>query len=212
MRASSASRCPDRTCCGSSVFGGYRGILWIAPVLAVAPLGYLAAARVLPRAAMVVLLLVPALYFLINSGYYYWDGGFSTGPRHVTPSLAFLWLPLAWAWARAGVPARVGFACLAGASAALSLLCASTDMAADQSFANPLLDYLIPRFLAGEVYNALASVGVHGWRSLLALPALWLLAAPGGLAATLDRRARPDRAATLGARRSPATNPARGAR
>ena len=65
-----------------------------------APLAYLQAWRGISQGVVLVLLAVPVLFLLINAGYAYWDGGWSTGPRHLTPGLAFACVPFAALWDR----------------------------------------------------------------------------------------------------------------
>ncbi len=58
-------------------------MLWVAPILIVAPFGIamlIADART--RAVGWLALGGALLPFLINASYYYWDGGNATGPRH----------------------------------------------------------------------------------------------------------------------------------
>src|SRR5262249_21283833 len=56
------------------VFGQWRGILWISPVLVFVPIAYVFAFRHLRVDVALLLLLIPGTYFLINCAYYYWDG------------------------------------------------------------------------------------------------------------------------------------------
>jgi hypothetical protein len=154
------------------IFGPYRGILWVCPLLIFVPFAYWSAFRKLPSGMALVSLLVPIIYFLINSGYYYWDAGSSTGPRLVTPALPFICLAFVPLWDAAGLVMRAALLTLAGLSGVLSLICASVDMQAPQTFSVPLFQYIIPRFLDGRVHNVL-SYGLPDLRSLVALPILW---------------------------------------
>lgn len=132
-----------------------RGIVWIAPLLLLAPLAWLAAARRFPMPIAAVLLLIPCAYVLVNSGYHYWHGGYSTGPRHIVPALPFVSLAFVPLWDAAGRAGRWVLGILAGVSAVLSLVCATVDMTAPERIQNPLLEYLIPEFLAGNVNTLL---------------------------------------------------------
>ncbi len=120
---------------------------------------------------------VPAAFFLINAGYVYWDGGASTGPRHLTPMLPFLGLALVplWEWADRAV--RVVLGALAGLSAALSFMCATTIMAVPVLLGNTriqdeLFDFVLPAFWGGQVHNIWAPLGAGGTASvaILAVP------------------------------------------
>jgi len=159
------------------IFGGYRGILWFAPLVAAAPFAYWATFRTLPLATALTLLGVPVAYFLAISGFIYWWGGWTTGPRYVAPSLPFLIMPLVFLWQRAGEGARLALAGLAVVGAADALVCASVSMIAPEQYANPLLDFVFPIFVRGGVRNLLTLAGLHGRFTLAAIPVLWLAVA-----------------------------------
>ncbi len=151
--------------------GTRRGILWIAPILLVAPLAWIAAWRRFGAALAMPLVAIPVAYLLINSGYVYWDGGESTGPRHITPMLPFIALALVPLWQMAGPRMRGGLLALAGVSFALSLMCAVTMMTCPTFYAgvrvqNELTDYILPAFFSGGVHLLLAPVGTGSPREL----------------------------------------------
>jgi hypothetical protein len=170
------------------VFGQRRGILWFSPVLVFAPIAYVYAFRHLRIDVALILLLVPATYLLINSGYYYWDGGSSTGPRHITASLGFITLAFAPLWNFASLKMQSALVVAGLISFVISLACATVDMAAPRDIEHPLLEYIFPRFVHGDVHNVLAA-----WLpwpfSLLGIPLLWALAAivAVGTAASFQR-------------------------
>jgi hypothetical protein len=168
------------------VVGAKRGILWIAPILLVAPLAWVAAFRRFGTPAALALVAVPLAYLLVNSGYAYWDGGESTGPRHLTPALPFIGFALVALWDGARGWQRRGLLALGAASFALSLVCATTMMTCPTLYGgmlvrNELTDFLLPAFLKGEVHTVLAPVGQGRLARLLALviPVLIGLAASG---------------------------------
>lgn len=167
------------------IFGSYRGILWFAPLVAASPFAYWVAFRRLPIATALTLLGVPLAYFVAISGFVYWWGGWSTGPRFVVPSLPFLVMPLPFLWQRCGEGARLALLGLAVVSAADALACASVSMIAPQRIANPLLDFIFPIFVRGGVRNLLTYAGLHGPVTLVAIPLLWV-----ALAAILAATAR----------------------
>ena len=90
-----------------------------------------------------VIVAVALTFLLINAGYYYWHGGWSTGPRHMVPMLPLLGLALAFAlpagrWTRAGALLLVAWGLV------LSALIASTWIFANEDISWPLLDiYLV---------------------------------------------------------------------
>jgi hypothetical protein len=129
------------------LFGLYRGLLPLSPVLVLVPVGlYVMWREPNTRIAAGAILFVLCSFFWINASYYYWNGGWSTGPRHLVPMLPLCCLALAFAWPRAFWARTVALVLLA-ASLVLSLICAVAGMFAPSDFSNPLIDFLLPRFL-----------------------------------------------------------------
>jgi hypothetical protein len=169
------------------LFGSFRGILWLSPVLVLLPLAWCASARRFPADVVVVLIAVPVAYYLVNSGYFDWSGGASTGPRHLVPALAFAGFAFAalWDWLRSAA-AHVIFVALLLISAALSILCASTTMGAPNTPDQPLVAFLWHGFATGDIHNVLMFLlrRVPGWGgagtlhllTVLVIPVLWTLA------------------------------------
>jgi hypothetical protein len=157
------------------LFGQHRGLLWIAPLLFAAPVALRASFRRWPGEFGAVLLAVPVLLLLVNAGYAYWDGGASTGPRHLTPAMPFLALAFAPLWDAAGRRQRQALVALAVLSFALSFICAVVTMVSPIYVDHPLPAYLLPRFFGGIVHTVLELIGFEGLGPLLlvALP-LWL--------------------------------------
>jgi len=155
------------------LFSQYRGIFWVSPILLVTPIAFYQALR-LPkfRKIAVTAALIPVYYFLMNSAYNYWDGVWSTGPRHVTPMLPFVCLPIAQLWTRAGSRFKTALLALFGLSFIISLICVSVTMASTNSYANPLFDFLIPKFLAGRIRSFVNLYPKTHWGLLTLLPLL----------------------------------------
>ncbi len=87
------------------------------------------------------------------------------------PFLAFALAPL-WEWADRA--ARCVLAALAGLSAALSLMCATTLMAPPpmldgKPIQDELFDFVLPAFWGGQVHNVWAPVGAGGMASVCIL-------------------------------------------
>ena len=80
-----------------TLFSPYRGILFYCPVLVLSVAG-LGAWLASGRAMHLLVVLVPAyaIYLLFAFSYYAWDGGGSTGPRHLLPLLPYVMLPIAF--------------------------------------------------------------------------------------------------------------------
>lgn len=95
---------PQLEVLGELLFGKFRGLLPLAPVLLLTPLGFsLLWQRNSGRLACVaVALLIVIYYFLLHASYVYWHAGWTFGPRYLSPCLPFLCLGLAplWTWWR----------------------------------------------------------------------------------------------------------------
>ena len=132
------------------LFGLYRGLLPLSPVLVLVPAGlYVMWRKPTTRVAAGAILAVICSFLWINASYQYWDGGWSTGPRHLVPMLPLCCLALAFAWPRA-LWARIVALVLLTASLVLSLICAVAGMFAPSNISNPLIDFLLPRVLSQE--------------------------------------------------------------
>jgi hypothetical protein len=187
------------------LLGGYRGLLPLAPVLIFAPLGLVTMIRLNPdtsigvtgRAAMVAASI--ALYYvLLNASYTYWEGGWSYGPRHLSPAIPFLCLGLAMLWTIAPSPARAVLAAFSAYGAALSLVAVATMAQPPASILQPMRDLLLPAFRDGDLalnsqrftdsgasslrahtepkaaWNLGMKVGLDGHASLIPLAIIWL--------------------------------------
>lgn len=110
-------RSPDLTKAGPLLWGQYRGLLWYAPIVVLAVPGWIMMWWRGQRDLMVVSSAVVVAVFLVNLSYPEWTGGWSTGPRLLTPLLPFAMLGVAGllttryrAWTTAAlVLALVGF-------------------------------------------------------------------------------------------------------
>ena len=147
-------RLPDPRIAWELMGGTFRGLIPLSPVLILFPAAvFLTFKDRTWRLPAIVGLLVPAYYLAMNAGYYYWDGGSSTGPRHLIPALPFMALLLGRLW-DAGRPIfRVAFLGLFGISLLISLVCTSVDVMAPPNLAHPFTDYLLPAFLEGRLHR-----------------------------------------------------------
>jgi hypothetical protein len=132
--------------------GEYRGLLPLAPVLAVTPIGLaLLLGKRVSRGAAIVAVLIAAFYLLLNSSYYYWEGGWSYGPRHVSPAIGFVCLGLAPLWSHGRLAGRMVLGGLALYGVALSLIAVSTMPQPPGSMYQPVSQLLWPAFEAGKL-------------------------------------------------------------
>jgi hypothetical protein len=132
------------------LFGLYRGLLPLSPILVLVPVGlYVMWRAPRTRVAAGAILFVLCSFLWINASYYEWDGGESTGPRHLVAMLSLCCLALAFAWPRRFWARTVTLVLLA-ASLVLSLICAVAGMFAPDEIRNPLVHFLLPIFLTPE--------------------------------------------------------------
>ena len=151
------------------ILGLYRGLVPLSPVVLVAAVG---AWRMWKEGSARLELMVGgsivAFYFLFNASYVFWDGGWSFGPRHVVPMLAFLYLPIAF-----GIGARP---IIAGGLLALSvlhmLLATTIGPLVPTDNPSPLLLYVYPRIVYGFIWSQEKS---SNWAMLFKLDGYWVL-------------------------------------
>ena len=188
------------------LIGSYRGLLPLAPIVALTPVGLVTLARWRPRAGPAIVAAAIAIFYLVlNASYFYWEGGWAFGPRQVVPALPFLALGLAplWdSWPAAGRTVLVG-AWLWGA--ALTLVAVSTTPQPPASIERPVTQLMIPAFFEGHLalntqrftdfradenairrhadptasWNLGMKMGLTGLASLIPLGLVWLACAIG---------------------------------
>jgi hypothetical protein len=188
------------------LFGQFRGLLPVAPVLALAPFGWWSwHRRHVDLGTLVVAILIPLYYLWLNGSYFYWNGGWSFGPRHMTPGLPFLALALAPVWVSAPRYARWGLAALCSVGVALTLIGISVTAQPPITYDRPLAQLWWPAFMDGDLsvghtsfnmagwnpelvrhhpevhqaWNVGELLGLHGRASLIPLLAVWTLAGAG---------------------------------
>lgn len=181
MRVRYGIHAPDPSVLLELLFGRFRGLFYLAPVLILAAWG-LAVQALAPRAAPATwptrqvawtALAIVAFYLALNSGYYMWDGGAAVGPRHCVPMLPFLALGLAPALLR--VPGAV--IALGLVSAAQMLAAAAAAPEAPQ-YGDPLWSHAWPHLLTskpgyGGATNLGLLLGLPGVLAVVPLLALW---------------------------------------
>lgn len=132
--------------------GKRRGMVWVAPVLVLAPFGIWTLLRD-PRTRDIGVMAAAGavIAFLYHASYVYWDGGNSTGPRHALPAVAYLAIGLAAFWAGASrVEKWLGGGFLA-VSVGLNLAIAAVEVQAPHFYPAPVTQHILPKFLAGEI-------------------------------------------------------------
>jgi hypothetical protein len=144
---------PKQAIVGELLWGSYRGLLPLAPVLALAPVGWVIA---MGSSEWRRVSLVAAAIFLVglalNASYEHWEGGWSLGPRHLGPVLGFAALGLVPVWIKGGRALRALIIALAFVGSAFSLIGVSTT--AQPPAPNPqqpMRDLLWPAFRDGQL-------------------------------------------------------------
>jgi hypothetical protein len=154
--------------------GSYRGLLPLAPLVALAPAGlvYLFAARGpdtsaerngaavdrsqarvadRPRAVIVSVAIV-LFYLLLNASYFYWEGGWAYGPRQMMSGLPFTCVGLVPLWDRWRGAAGRGVLVAAWMwGAALTLIAVSTTPQPPSNLTSPVTQLLWPAFRDGDL-------------------------------------------------------------
>ena len=184
------------------LFGQFRGLFFLAPVLAVAPIGLALLARdPLTRPSAFTGAAILVYYVVLNSSYSYWDGGWSFGPRHMAPVLPLMGLALATVWSRARPAVRAGLCALALYSVGLALVAVSTTAQPPDNVKRPVSELLWPNFVNGRVstnwqsfvenglqdqrdpethaWNVGEELGLTGIASLTPLAAIWAVIIAG---------------------------------
>jgi len=164
------------------IAGPQRGLIFVAPILVFAPFGLARLIGACPTRdlglAAAALAIVMLLY---NASYFYWNGGFSTGPRHAIPAMAFLALGLAPSWAEGGRTLRRAIGAMLGLSLFINLAIAAAEITAPDSIQFPLWDPILKHFLAFDI----RTIPSDYWRwetrfglalyLVIALPLLWVV-------------------------------------
>lgn len=152
--------------------GKRRGMVWVAPVLVLAPFGFWTLLRD-PRTRDIGVMAAAGavIAFLYHASYVYWDGGNSTGPRHALPAVAYLAVGLAAFWAGASrIEKWLGMGFLA-VSAALNLAIAAAEVQAPHFYTAPVTQHILPKFLSGDIRTIPSEF--WGWSPWAGL-GLWL--------------------------------------
>jgi hypothetical protein len=207
---------PRRTVLQEILFGEFRGLLPLAPVLALAPIGWL---QLRSRPAALAAAAIVVYYLLFNAAYFYWDGGFSYGPRHVGAALPFLALGLAPLWSGR---LKLLLTLLTAWGLALAGMAVSTTVLLPESVMAPIREIVWPASVRGDLalnhdlfvlrpdpnaaptsvldrgaWNVGMLLGLGGRLSLLPLALFWLLVALAGWRAAEVRAGRPAPARAL---------------
>ena len=166
------------------LFSFRLGLVWVAPILVLAPLGLWFWARDRQHRDVALVAIATALIvLLVNAAYVYWDGGNTTGPRFAIPAVAPLALGLAAEWMRSHrrgehIAMMLILALAIGVNAAI----ASADIFAPPVTAFPVWQWVIAgnfangylRTVPSEWFGWSSWAGFYWWAAL-AIPTIgWL--------------------------------------
>jgi len=144
------------------LFGDLRGLLPLSPILVAAPVGFWFLLRdAQTRAAALVAAAVALYFFLMTSGYAYWNGGWSYASRHLGPALPFVCLGLAafWQHAKRARAVHVLVLLIAAVSIGETLVAVATTAQPPIQYQHPMRELLWPAFKSGDF--------PIGWQSVL---------------------------------------------
>ncbi|MEO6218206.1 MAG: hypothetical protein ABIO86_19415 [Sphingomonas sp.] len=145
---------PKLAVLGEITFGTARGLFWLAPILFLAPFGIARLARAPETRDLAILAAtITVVVLLYNASYVYWDGGFSTGPRHSIPMIGFLALGIAPLWRDWRATGRGWIAGLIASGMFLNLAVAAVEIAAPSQFPFPLANPILKGFMRGEIHD-----------------------------------------------------------
>jgi hypothetical protein len=143
---------PRAAIAGELLWGSYRGLLPLAPVLALVPIGWIIASRSRElRDQGLVAATIFLVGFALNAAYEHWEGGWSFGPRQLGPVLGFAALGLVPVWIKGGRALRALVVALAVAGSACSLVGVSTTAQPPGQFKDPMGELLWPAFRDGQL-------------------------------------------------------------
>jgi len=129
------------------LWGRHRGLLFYAPILALAIPGWALLFARRHRGAAIASLAASTAVFLVNLSYPEWSGGWSTGPRLLVPLLPFTMIPVAAVLAGAGRWERAAWSlavALTAAGAVLMLLFQGVGARLPQDVLDPLVEAVLP--------------------------------------------------------------------
>lgn len=176
----------------SLLVGPARGILLIAPVLIVAPVGLIVLARRTDARPFAIAAGAVAVYFVLyNSAYEYWSGGWSFGPRHLASGIPFVCIGLASLWDLGRARLRAVLVGLSVVGVIICLAAVTTTPQPTDDYPSPISDLIVPAIRHGQValgsqsYLEVQPNPPVTWRRtggdatnvglLLGLPGLWSL-------------------------------------
>lgn len=144
-------RSPDWSKALPLLWGGHRGLLYYAPILALALPGWVVLGFKRAWGPLLVSLAACVVVFLVNLSYPEWTGGWSTGPRLLLPLLPFAMVPVAAAVSVGGRLVTMIALVLAVWGGAFMLMFQGVGGRVPQDIANPLVEFVWPAWSGGRL-------------------------------------------------------------
>ncbi len=187
---------PKRIATVGTLVSPYRGILFLCPVLALSAVG-LGAWIVSGKGKPALRVAVPtlAIYLLFLCSYYAWDGGGSTGPRHVLPALPLFVVGIAFFAdrSRAAFLVTLGLTIVSAGIMLANVAVLVQQPQGDVFAMNPFYDIVVPKLGHGVVamntqdafvpfgradasFNLGTLLGLSPLSSLILVACVWALA------------------------------------
>lgn len=155
------------------LFSQYRGLLFWTPFLWLAVPGFFFLFHE-QRRLFWLTLLCPVLYVVFYSGFYYWNAGWSLGPRYLVPTVPLLAIPAAYGCRylkRTGMVLMILSVLMTGGATVVTATPPEVIMA-------PLLDFYLPRLEQGMLaMNIGHQLGLTGLWSIVPLVVVIFLSA-----------------------------------
>ena len=145
-------RKPDGRLVARLIWGGYRGMLFYAPILILAPPGWFAMlARRRTIGVGVVAIAAASATFVVNLSYPEWTGGWSTGPRLLLPAIPFGMIGVAGLLSIGGRPATSLAILLAMGGGVLILMFVAVGGRIPETVADPFSEIVLPLWSGGPI-------------------------------------------------------------
>jgi hypothetical protein len=143
---------PSPTVLRELLIGSYRGLLPLAPLLAIAPIGLVLIGRSRARRGAAITAAAIAMFYLFfNAAYHFWEGGWAYGPRQMLPAVPFLALGIAPLWDSWGRWGRVLLTLGWLWGAGITLVAVSTTPQPPAQIQAPVSELLWPAFREGDL-------------------------------------------------------------
>lgn len=132
-------------------FHPYRGLFFLSPFLLLSPVGfYFWFKKREYRAEFWLFLYITVTFFLFNSSYFAWWGGWATGPRHIIPMLPFFTFPILFALQKKNYLKNI-FLTLVIISIGIMNIFTMVDPQVPQGYFYPLWQFSFPKLIKGEI-------------------------------------------------------------